>query len=71
LKKNCEVIEEAKEWLDKLPGPYTLLLKLKNKDAVAKEVMPETDALGVRIPEHWFSGVVRMLNLPVVTTSVK
>lgn len=70
IKDNCVVDKKAEEWLKKLPGPYTLVLKLKNKKAVAKAVIPNTDNLGVRIPEHWFSKVVESLNLPIVTTSV-
>ncbi len=70
IEENCAVTKEAKEWVDNLPGPYTLILKLKNKKAVAKDVIPDTDVLGVRIPNHWFSGVVKMLDLPIITTSV-
>ena len=32
---NCTVNEEAEEWIRKLPGPYTLILRLKNKKAIA------------------------------------
>lgn len=67
--ENCELNESAEEFLDKLPGAYTLLLKIKNKDCVAKEVTP-TDVLGVRIPKHWISEVAAELEMPIVTTSV-
>lgn len=67
--KNCMVAKEMKEWLDKLPGAYTLILKLKNKNAVAKNVNRGEETIGIRIPDHWFSEVVQELGFPIVTTS--
>jgi L-threonylcarbamoyladenylate synthase len=69
IRKNCEISSEAGTWLDKLPGPYTLILKLKNATAVAQEVTLGKDTLGVRIPHHWFSDVAAELMRPLVTTS--
>ncbi len=69
LYENCIVHEEAKKWIEKLPGPYTLILKLENKNAVAKDVANGLDTLGVRIPNHWFSDVINDLGFPIVTTS--
>ncbi len=66
---NCEVNEEVEEWIDKLPGPYTLVLKLKNKKAIAPNVHPANGTVGVRIPNHWFHNVVEGLGFPIVTTS--
>jgi len=65
IEENCIV---AEEWLGKMPGPYTLILKLK-KDCVAKEVNPGLKTLGVRIPNHWIRKVVAEANVPIVTTS--
>ena len=67
---NCDVSNEGREWLEKLPGPYTLVFRLKNKGCVAKEVIPETSSIGIRIPNHWISRVAAELNAPIVTTSV-
>ena len=53
IKNNCEVPEKGEEWLAKLPGAYTLILKLKNKKCIAPSVTQEVDTLGVRIPDHW------------------
>ena len=39
IRKNCVVDKRAEQWLTKLPGPYTFILKLKNKNAVAKSVV--------------------------------
>ena len=44
-------------------------LILKSKNAVAENVAPGLDTLGVRIPEHWFSKIVEESGVPVVTTS--
>ncbi|MBI4918748.1 threonylcarbamoyl-AMP synthase [archaeon] len=69
IKENCIVTKEAEEWLEKLPGPYTLIFKLKN-NCVAKEVNPGLNTLGIRIPNHWIRKLVAEADVPVVTTSV-
>lgn len=69
---NCLTAPEIIEWVEKLPGPYTLLLNLEKKGVVAQNVNPtkREDSLGVRIPDNWFSGEVEYLGFPVITTSV-
>lgn len=69
IRKNCEINQEAEAWLKKLPGPYTLILKLKNKKAIAKGVNLEKETLGVRMPNHWFSAAVKEFSQPLITTS--
>ena len=69
IKDNCIVSKQAETWLHKLPGPYTLLLKLKNKKAVARAVIPETNILGIRMPKNWFAKIVKELDMPIVSTS--
>jgi|SRR3989338_3625206 len=69
VRENCVISNEAEKWLKKLPGPYTLILKLKNKECISPNVSPALDSLGIRMPEHWFSGIVKELAFPVVTTS--
>ena len=59
-----------KEWLKELPGPYTLILKPKDKNVVAKNVAPKKRTLGVRLPDHWFTNLVKDVQAPLVTTSV-
>lgn len=68
--ENCIIDNNAKAWLDKLPGPYTLILKLKNQEAVSNKVNLGLNSLGVRIPAHWFSKIVEKYGKPFVTTSV-
>lgn len=69
IHENCVVSEDAKKWIEKLPGAYTLVLKLKNKDAIAKEVSPENDSIGIRMPDHWFARAIKEINTPVISTS--
>jgi tRNA threonylcarbamoyl adenosine modification protein (Sua5/YciO/YrdC/YwlC family) len=69
IKENCSVTKDAEEWVKKLPGPYTLILKT-NDSPVAPEVAPGKETVGVRIPRHWISGFVKWLGIPVITTSV-
>lgn len=69
ITENCTGFGIEKE-LGKLPGPYTLILKLKKKECVSKFVNPGNHTLGVRIPDHWFSEFVNEIGKPIVTTSV-
>lgn len=69
IKKNCHISKEAEKYLNELPGPYTLILKLKNKAAIAKNVAPGLDSVGVRIPDHWFGEIASALGVPLITTS--
>jgi L-threonylcarbamoyladenylate synthase len=70
IRKNCIVSKEAEKYLKELPGPVTLILKLKNTKCVSKEINPGNDTLGVRIPNHWISKMVEFFEVPIVTTSV-
>ncbi|VVB68108.1 Threonylcarbamoyl-AMP synthase [Candidatus Norongarragalina meridionalis] len=77
IAENCVVGKEAEAFLKKMPGPFTAILALKKRNAVAKNVCGCTthasacvkQTLGVRIPKHWVSAVVRASGTPVVTTS--
>jgi len=70
IELNCIISEKAAKWLERLPGPYTLILPLKNEKAIAREVNNGIGTLGVRIPKHWISEFVSFLGFPVITTSV-
>jgi tRNA threonylcarbamoyl adenosine modification protein (Sua5/YciO/YrdC/YwlC family) len=70
IKEHCEVNGEVEKWLDKLPGPYTLILKLKKVNETFSVVNGGTDTIGVRIPNHWISGFVKELDHPIITASV-
>lgn len=68
IREHCHVDEAVEEWLNRLPGPYTLILKLKN-DALSGNVNGNSDSIGVRIPDHWISQAVAEIGVPIVTTS--
>jgi len=59
---------KIKEWADKLPGPYTLIIKVK-KRFFSSKVNPKDDTVGVRIPNHWFYNYIKKMKVPIVTTS--
>lgn len=70
IKDNLEFKPEFDEWLDRLPGPYTLIMNLKNKDCVSEDATAFHDTLGVRIPDNWFTDIVKKAGVPIITTSV-
>lgn len=67
--ENCEVKDIDKNYLDKLPGPYTIILNLKNKNCISPNVNNNADTIGVRIPDHWISDCASKIGRPIVTTS--
>jgi L-threonylcarbamoyladenylate synthase len=83
-KKPFSIIAPSKEWIlenfilkkkfqiyiERLPGPFTYILKMKNSKIVAKNVAPGYKALGVRIPNHPFMQLIQEAGKPFVTTSV-
>jgi tRNA threonylcarbamoyl adenosine modification protein (Sua5/YciO/YrdC/YwlC family) len=69
IKKNFVVNKQAVEWLDRLPGPYTLILKSKDSSKIAPSVNPGLDTVGVRMPYHWIQNLVEEMGVPIVTTS--
>ncbi len=70
IKDNCHMSKKQLEWLKKLPGSYTFILKLKNKLAISNYVNPGMETIGVRIPKHWFTEFIQETDMPIITTSV-
>ena len=69
IQENCQINEECNHWLERLPGPFTLLLPLKNKEAISPNVIPGITTIGIRYPNHWFTKVIKECRIPIVTTS--
>jgi L-threonylcarbamoyladenylate synthase len=67
--EHCDVSEQAEDWLDKLPGPYTFILPLADTNAVAHNTVLNGPTIGVRYPDHWFTDIVADMHCPVITTS--
>lgn len=65
--KNCKLNKNSKRYIKKLPGKYTLILELKNKKLSPNKNLK---TIGVRIPKHWISTIVKELDQPIITTSV-
>ncbi|MBN2052872.1 threonylcarbamoyl-AMP synthase [Candidatus Woesearchaeota archaeon] len=66
--ENCKNGEKIREWADKLPGPYTIIMRVKKK-FFADNVNPDGDTIGVRIPNNWFYDYVKKMKVPIITTS--
>ena len=70
IKDNCENSPAYGKWLNELPGPYTLITKLKEKEGLAPNIPNSKDnTVGVRMPDHWMQELVQELGVPIVTTS--
>lgn len=69
IKKHCHPSPSLNKWLQELPGTYTLILGLKNKESLAPSINPESRSVGVRMPDHWLHKLVEDLGTPIVTTS--
>ncbi|VVB81449.1 Threonylcarbamoyl-AMP synthase [uncultured archaeon] len=70
IKENCTLTNNAKAWLLKLPGPYTLIINLKKTNAICPQTNMGLKNLGIRIPDHWISDLAAKVGKPIVTTSV-
>lgn len=66
---HCKLNDNHKHKLEEIPGPVTLIMKLKNTNNLSEHTNPGLETLGVRIPDHWFSQVVQKIGIPIVTTS--
>jgi len=63
-KKNKNLIK------DLLPGAFTLLLKTKQSN-ISDKICLNSKKIGIRIPKsHFILAVVKLINKPIVTTSV-
>lgn len=58
--ENCIIYQNHINWINKLPGPYTFILKLKNNN----------QTIGVRIFDNFFSKFISEIGICFVTTSV-
>lgn len=76
--ENCVVSKAQKKYFDALGSKvkingevhcFTLILKLKNKNAVAPSVLRGVNTIGIRIPDNWFSKIVTDFDKPIVSTS--
>ncbi|MBI4151856.1 threonylcarbamoyl-AMP synthase, partial [Candidatus Woesearchaeota archaeon] len=69
IREYCVVSPTAQKWLEKLPGPYTLILPCKPYFSLPNEVIGDAATIGVRLPDHWFHEIVQECAFPIITTS--
>jgi len=71
IRQYCETGDKMKfiKWIKEIPGPVTLILKLKDEEAISEETNKGIGTLGVRIPNHWISELVEEAGIPIITTS--
>ncbi len=65
IEEHCFIDVEIDKYL---PGPYTIILKKKNKNFLSH--VSDTEFLGIRIPKCDFSEKVAESGVPFITTSV-
>jgi L-threonylcarbamoyladenylate synthase len=65
IKENCIVDADLKKYL---PGPYTIILKKKNKSFLSW--VSDNDSLGIRIPDNDFCKEIQKSKVPFITTTV-
>lgn len=63
IKENCIVNVDLNKYL---PGPYTVVLKKKNRHFLS---WLSDEALGIRIPDSEFTRGIQKVGVPFVTTS--
>lgn len=65
---NANLVVRFPEYLEKLPGPYTFIFEKKRPGFLSHA--SKSNSLGVRIPDHPFTLLIRESGLPFVSTSV-
>lgn len=76
--ENCILNEAQKKYLNTLGKKVTidekehivtLVLELKNDRCIAPNVAPGLKTIGIKIPSHWFSEIIRDIDKPMISTS--
>ncbi len=71
IENHCDISSElATTYLEKLPGPFTIILPLKENHKLPEIIFPGKNSLGVRMPDHYLSTFFQELDIPIITTSV-
>jgi len=72
LYENCEINSRSRIFIEKLPGPFTYLFKLRKagRKKISENLIPGLSTLRIRIPNHPFTEIIAEFGKPFVTTSV-
>jgi len=69
--ENCQVSEFNKSLLNQLfPGPYSAVLKVKPDSKIPKYLQSSEKTIGVRMPRHQLTDLIRESGLVIITTSL-
>lgn len=79
--KPFSIIAQSKQWIykhfdvnksyiQKLPGPFTFILRTKKEKLVSSHVTNNINVLAVRIPDHPLTKIIQKAKTPFITTSV-
>lgn len=70
--KNCTIPGDTIRQMlgEKLPGPYSFILKLKNSQALDPLLVRSDLTIGVRLPACWFLEIIAKSGVPFVSTSI-
>lgn len=70
--ENCIIASgEIKNLLtEKLPGPYSFILKLRNTKAVSPLAVNFGETIGIRLPNNWFLEIITESDVPFISTSI-
>ena len=69
--ENCQVSEFNKSLLNQLfPGPYSAVLKVKSDSKIPKYLQSSEKTIGVRVPRHQLTDLIRESGLVIITTSL-
>ncbi|MCX6761244.1 MAG: L-threonylcarbamoyladenylate synthase [Candidatus Moranbacteria bacterium] len=70
--ENCVIPNEEIGALlsEKLPGPYSFILKLKNHEMLDPLIVRADLTIGIRLPNNWFSKIIAESGIPFVSTSI-
>jgi tRNA threonylcarbamoyl adenosine modification protein (Sua5/YciO/YrdC/YwlC family) len=65
--ENFEI--KNKNYVEKLPGPYTFILQTK-KQGIISHHASNGNVIGVRIPNHKITALIQKAKTPFITTSI-
>ncbi len=71
IMENCMVTEFNKSLIAQLlPGPYTIVLRVRKESKIPKYALSLEHTIGLRIPRHKLTDIVREAGLIIISTSV-
>ncbi len=71
IEKHLIIPNGSKAMIKKsLPGAFTFILKVKNKKSLPEMAISKNNTVGVRMPDNYFTDVMRKEGILLVTTSV-